>query len=76
MPENQTIKDLKNIVDECNLIASKHDGIHNLQGSAAGLRCWLSNAEDFGIECVNWENVDYLIKQMRIADKTGFWPKE
>lgn len=67
------ILNLENVFMEAVDLLSKHDGMHNMHGDYAGIQRWLRNAES-GLK-IDWDNVNYLIKCMRLADKLGHYPK-
>jgi hypothetical protein len=70
----QQIRALKALAYEASLICARHDGIHNVHGAAAGVYQWLRNAQEK--IPVDWDNVNFLMSQLRTTDRTGNFPKE
>lgn len=70
---NQVPK-LIEIVNEAELLLSKHDGVHDMHGAKAGIKAWLESSRDLSNYQPCMENVDYLIRAMRFCDIHGFYP--
>lgn len=72
--KNHTQQALEVILLEANEIMSRHDRVHAAHAARFNIACWVRNAKDFGIECVDWENVEEAITALRILNKTGKYP--
>lgn len=69
-----TIDNLIMILNEANEIMATHDRIHAAHAARYNIQGWLQNAQEFGVDCVDWENVEDAIRRLRILKTTGKYP--
>lgn len=68
-----TKAELESLIAEAKLIVARHDGCHNAHNAIWGLESMMLHSRADRNEY--WDIAESLMTQLRILDKTGFWPK-
>jgi hypothetical protein len=63
---------LQSRIEEAEQLRSRNDGVHNMHGAYAGVEGWMRVLEVGGK--IDWENVEELLRKMRVCDRTGVYP--
>jgi len=61
------------VCDEADRLVSQREGVHNMHGFRAAVHVWARNYKE-GIR-VDWQNLDYLLRCMRVCVSSGQFPK-